>query len=144
MAVKKNDVINMINNDLVDSTTNTITGESLAFVLENMVELIGEGSGNKDPFEYWSLENITGDATEVIIYAVSAKIVDENSVVSIGPGIIGLLGGGTPIAMCISPDVRFIMEGMDMTFGELLEGMGGLESLGAKEITKEAYYSLDI
>ena len=144
MAVKKNDVINMINNDLIDSTTNTITGDSLAFVLENMVELIGEGTSSKDPFEYWSLENASEEASEVVAFSVSAKIVGENGAVSIYPGVFGILGGGTPIAICVSPDVRFIMEGMDMTFGELVELAGGFESLGAKEITKEAYFSLDI
>lgn len=141
----KEDIINKINNELVDETTNKITGESIKNVLLAIVGKMGAGNGQ---MEYWDLTSV--DATsmknlgEFFALMQLTKAVDDSGVISILPGFYAALGSNTILAVGFDRNIRYVNDGEEMQLGPLMDEVGiDLEQLGAISIDEETFYTIN-
>lgn len=150
MAKSKEELIYDIENELVDPTTNKVTGERVKARLLDMVDAMGEGGGGGQ-YKYYALDE-GADATE-FMYVLSAVLKvhsnNDSPVISIAPPVMyGDMSLFTIDAVAVDMSLRIIMQGQDMTVGDYfnmvleMQGLGSLDEIGAHEITKEAFYTI--
>lgn len=142
MAKTKEELVTMIETELVDPTSNKITGESVKAVLTNIVDAIGTGSA----LEYWAVpETGAGDELEYVVMAATYVRGYADGLI-IGGVIAGLVVafGGTLLAFAYDPTLTITMEGTSITTTEYLAEVGvDLTALGYTQITKEEFFSTD-
>ena len=143
MAKSKEELISMIENDLVDPTTNKITGERVKNALTEMVDAMGQGGGASQ-MEYWSVPvELLDDANEVMIYSTSIKGL-ISAATNIIPPLAGLIYGSSfiPTAFAIDWNMRLCLDSTSLqTVGELFEDID-LSALGLVKITEEEFYTI--
>lgn len=137
MAKSKEELIYDIENNLVDPTTNKITGERVKARLLDMVDAMGSGSG---AMEYWK----AGDATISYSVALFCPIVKAITaeVTNIVPG--AMLPGDTDfpiLAIAFDRTYRYVSGGEPMTFDDLLTILGWDDS-NYIQITEEEFYTI--
>jgi hypothetical protein len=137
MAKSKEELISMIENDLVDPSTNKITGERVKNTLLDMVDAMGTGGG---AMEYWK----NGVATISSAFAINCPIVKMNAlgVTQVVPG--GLAYGdsnASMLAVAFDRTYRFFANGEIVTMGDLLSLFDWDDSLFI-QITEEEFYTI--
>ena len=143
MAKSKEELIYDIENNLVDPTTNKITGERVKARLLDMVDAMGQGSGSGQ-MEYWSVPiELMDAASEVMIYSTSIKgLISGNA--NIIPALAMLIYGSSfmPTAFAIDWNMRLCLDSTSLqTVGELFEDID-LSALGLVKITEEEFYTI--
>ena len=142
MAKSKEELISMIENDLVDPSTNKITGERVKNALTEMVDAMGTGGGN---MEYWAVpEDMIGSdiAQEYLNYCYLAKgDLMGKKVVLPAAMFFSLALDATAFALDLSTE---IMEGGNVdTIGEGFEfDAASFQEAGFIKITKEEFYGI--
>lgn len=146
MAKSKDELIYDIENELVDPTTNKITGERVKARLLDMVNAMGEGGGGA-AMEYWACPTAgVGNEIDALAYiaAYTKTSVPAGTFIIGGFGISLVDQGASFIALAFSPNATIAMGDIVATTAELLASEGiDLENLGYTRITKEEFYSLE-
>lgn len=142
MAKSKEELIYDIENELVDPTTNKITGERVKARLLDMVDAMGTGSGN---MEYWSVPEEA--STEVAILAMLTPWVKcqmGDSIYIAGGAVASMSSSMTLVAFAVDPAANLVLGEMSGTFYEFLPQMGisSLADIGCVQITKEEFYTI--
>lgn len=137
MAKSKEELISMIENDLVDPSTNKITGERVKNALTEMVDAMGTGGG---AMEYWK----NGVATIPSALAINCPIIKMNTLgaTQVCPG--GLVYGASNVSMlavAFDRTYRFFADGEIMTMGDVLSLYDWDDSLFI-QITEEEFYTI--
>ena len=146
MAKTKGELISMIENDLVDSTSQKITGASVKNVMLEMVETMAESAGSGGAMEYWSVPSydvITGlgENGEVIIFATLGKIILDGTTMAVPMSVA--LEMGDILAFAWDNNLRAILNNNIMTLGKLLTAYGvNFEDAGFVKITEEEFYTI--
>lgn len=137
MAKSKEELISMIENDLVDPSTNKITGERVKNALTEMVDAMGTGGGNMVYYE------IVGTLSESLInIAMLASL--GRSQETIAPMIILDLMDQTANACAFDLSLKIILNGQILTVEEaLLMNSPDLPQIpGMKQISEQEFYTL--
>lgn len=147
MAKSKEELISMIENDLVDPSTNKITGERVKNALTEMVDAMGTGGGGN--MEYWSVpaESVEG-ALELVMFSTWGKLTYSGAtvIVSAGatPSFIG--SGAVLLAIAIDWSAKVAFPGVDgiKTVREVFDLMEvpPLADIGLIQITEEEFYTI--
>lgn len=143
MAKSKEELIYDIENELVDPTTNKITGERIKARLLDMVNAMGTGSG---AMEYWSVPSqdvITGlgGNADVIMFAPLGKTILQGTTMAVPMDMA--LEMGDILAFAWDNNLRAILNNNIMTLGELLTAYGvNFEDAGFVKITEEEFYTI--
>lgn len=140
MAKTKEELVSMIENDLVDPSTNKITGERVKNALTEMVDAMGTGGGGN--LEYWSV--LTSDqeiASTMAAYCPVSKWTTGSSKIIAPAALATLSQASVVLAIGFDRSARFYMTGQWFTFTELLEVMS-MEDIGATQITEEEFYTI--
>lgn len=150
MAKTTEELISMIENELVDSTSQKITGASVKNVMLEMVETIAESAGSGGgQYKYYSIDE-ESDATE-FAYALGSVVKfypsEEQSQIVITSPVVA----GTDIkimAAAIDMSLRIVLDGTILTNEQYIEvvlawrGAESLDEIGAHEITEEEFYTI--
>lgn len=141
----KEDIINKINNELVDETTNKITGESIKNVLLAIVDGMGAGSGQ---MEYWDVTAIDatamGELVEVFALMQLAKATIADGEIGILPASIAAIADYPVLAVGFDRNIRYVQNGEERQLGQLMEDSGILlEDFGAIPIDEETFYKIN-
>jgi hypothetical protein len=124
MGKSKEELISMIENDLVDPSTNKITGERVKAALTDIVKAMGEGGGGTGgggAMEYWRLpEGLSSTSEEYYIMAMFAMLVradlTTSGEVQIAAGMFAILGISDYItAFAFNPATRITIQGALMS-----------------------------
>lgn len=141
----KEDIINKINNELVDETTNKITGESIKNVLLAIVDGMGAGSGQ---MEYWDLTPVDSTTMEELVeffalmQLVKATITDGE--IGILPAAISAIANYPVLAVGFDRNIRYVTGGEEFQLGQFMEENGILlEDFGAIPIDEETFYKIN-
>lgn len=162
MAKTKEELVSMIENELVDPTSNKITGDRVKNALKDIVEAIGEGSGSGSgggAMEYWRVPEggLTSNSEEFYIVAMFGMLLQMNLA-----GTVYVLGGlgvflnasifGLELAtmaefitaLAFDPTVR-VSYGEDVaSIQDILAELGGsLADIGFTQITEEEFYAIN-
>lgn len=142
MAKSKEELIYDIENELVDPTTNKITGERVKAVLTDIVDAMGTGSGGT--MEYWtSPETHNISLTTALSCPLIKGIVDGTMM--IGPSTM-IMTASNPSdtevkAIAFDRSTMFFMEGEYATLGDFLSILGWDDS-NFIQITEEEFYTI--
>lgn len=145
MAKSKEELISMIENDLVDPSTNKITGERVKNALKDIVDAMGTGGGN---MEYWRLPE--GFATQgavssyVIMLSALARVEDPDVGLQVMPPVLAAGDIDLVSAVAIDRTTKILREGQIVTLGEMLVtmGAGDFDAIGLTQMTEEEFYSV--
>lgn len=140
MAKSKEELIYDIENELVDPTTNKITGERVKARLLDMVDAMGSG-GN---MEYWSVPEEASTEVAILTMLTSwVKIQMGDSIYIGGSALVSLSSSVTLVAFAVDPAANLVLAEMSGTFYEFLPQMGisSLADAGCVQITKEEFYA---
>lgn len=148
MAKSKADLIYGIDNELVDPTTNKITGERIKARLLDMVETMAESAGKGGNMEYWRITdkeafNEAGEILLAIVLLIRAEL-NENVAVYSSSMVGSFFDHLTAIAFDRS--VKLLAEGTVLTAEEfiaMMESQGGvtLRSLSLEPMTEKEFYT---
>ena len=148
MAKSKEELISMIENDLVDPSTNKITGERVKNALTEMVDAMGTGGGSgASQLEYWSFPNgLTDDTSAVLMFSSLVKV-SQNGAVVVWPTVLANAMGLDPsncIGLVIDRNLSlFTPEAGKATIGEILDLDGiTLADAGGVQVTEEEFYTI--
>lgn len=146
MAKSKEELISMIENDLVDPSTNKITGERVKNALTEMVDAMGTGGGGGQ-LEYWGVpEEVAGEAETLAIYSPWAKFIFSDMTLIVSGGTISGFTGATLLAIAIdwSAKVASPVVGGIITVREMFDLMEfpSLADMGLIQITEEEFYTI--
>ena len=141
MAKSKEELISMIENDLVDPSTNKITGERVKNALTEMVDAMGTGSGN---MEYWA----SGSEEISMLHAMVSSYVKytqpdypENGV-KIYPAVFASYEDNVKYhAIAFDPNAILVEGDETMTLRELL-ALYDFDESRYTRITKEEFYTI--
>lgn len=148
MAKSKEELIYDIENELVDPTTNKITGERVKARLLDMVETMSESSGGR--YKYYSIDEGSG-ATEFACELGSVMKfhpIDEPSKIFILSPVQLPANNVKIIAAAIDMSLRIMLEGTMATYEQYIEealavmGVESLDELGAHEINEDQFYAI--
>lgn len=140
MAKSKEELISMIENDLVDPSTNKITGERVKNALTEMVDAMGTGGGG-GAMEYWNIEGsaISGEVMLFIPLLVKGNMGEEVAILP--ASAFQYLTNITAIA--VDQTAELYVEGTRSTIKDLLENWGtSMEAMGATKIDKDSFYTI--
>ena len=147
MAKSKEEIISMIENDLVDPSTNKITGERVKARLLDMVDAMGQGGGGQ--MEYWSFPNGLPDDYNTEMVAALATLAKYTAYgqTSITPPSLALMMNVKYTSferMAFNKDLKIVCYGDDVvTVGFLLTEVGiDLVAMGGVQITEEEFYTI--
>lgn len=145
MAKSKEELIYDIENELVDPTTNKITGERVKARLLDMVDAMGEGGGSSQ-LEYWktpSDEAVSAELSEIgLMISVSTKV-STGSDVGILPGsYYWSVHASTIVAFAVdlASKIKYPGEPEVYLVADLLAEIP-LADMGCEKITEEEYYT---
>ena len=148
MAKSKEELIYDIENELVDPTTNKITGERVKARLLDMVDAMGTGGGGgASQIEYWSFPNgMTEESQELGMSSSLFKaVVDGNT--AIYPSVLLTTIVPDP-AMCVGfvfdRNLKISIPSVGtVTIGEYMDSMGiDIASFGGVLVTEEEFYTI--
>lgn len=148
MAKTKEELVTMIETELVDPTSNKITGERVKDVLTDIVDAMGTSGGGT--MEYWSVP-APGDLTaalmhELIVLFYLCKIQSGGKVTIFGASYQLMVWDSGTIATAIAwdPNAKMSMNGEFKTTSAVLEifGATSLADLGFTQITEEEFYTV--
>lgn len=151
MAKTKEELISMIENDLVDSTSQKITGASVKNIMlemvETMAESAGSGGGGSSTMEYWGVPaGYELDALgELCGLCVLGKFSLDGQTLIVSAGFAGVLPADTAVAFAFDPNIKMAYPGMGLaTAKEILAQMGvnDLSAAGLTPITEEEFYAM--
>lgn len=146
MAKSKEELISMIENDLVDPSTNKITGERVKNALTEMVDAMGTGSGASQ-MEYWSFPiGMTGESQEVAMFSSLFKAVNDGNT-GIWPATLLTILAPDPelcVGLAFDRNLKVSIPGEGTTtIGEYMDGMGiDVASFGGVLVTEEEFYTI--
>ena len=137
MAKSKEELISMIENDLVDPSTNKITGERVKNALTEMVDAMGTGGGN---MVYYEIVDTSSES--IILFALLASL--GRSQGAIAPTALLEFVGGTANAYAVDLSLKIIGNGLIGTAEEiLLTSFPDLSQIpGMKQISEQEFYTL--
>ena len=138
MAKSKEEIIYDIENNLVDPTTNKITGERVKSALTEMVDAMGQGGGGQ--MKYWKSANPAVSLKVLAAYMSLAKGVAYGEVVIAPGGLIADFAENVS-AVAFDGNARMYAEGEFLILGEFLASMGFDES-SLIQITEEEFYTI--
>lgn len=142
MAKSKEELISMIENDLVDPSTNKITGERVKNALTEMVDAMGTGGGGNMEYLAVPEDKIgSGLVDSVLQYAYLAKGSMKGDTFVLPAAMFGVLSADvTAFALDLSTELS--ISGEAVTLGEFLEiDSSSLQEEGLIQITKEEFYT---
>lgn len=152
MAKSKDDLIYDIQNELVDPTTNKITGDRVKARLLDMVETMAESAGSGGLYKYYSIDEGAAASEFILTMSSLVKVAskeDTSAIDIITPVvIIGASDKVTIMAVVVDMSLRLIFDGLDVTIREYIdmmlemEGIGSLDEIGVHEIAKEQFYDI--
>lgn len=137
MAKSKEELISMIENDLVDPSTNKITGERVKNALTEMVDAMGTGGG---AMEYWKNGDLTISSI-LAMYCPIVKMIQDGETIAMPGGIAASLPSATILAVAFDRTYKFQINEEICTMDGLLEMMGWDDSLFT-QITEEEFYTI--
>lgn len=145
MAKSKEELIYDIENELVDPTTNKITGERVKARLLDMVDAMGTGGGGN--MEYWSVPTeLAEDAIELVLYSPWVKFTYSGATIIVSGGTILGFTDAVLLAIAIDWSAKVAIPGVDgiKTVRELFDLMETppLADMGFIQITKEEFYTI--
>lgn len=154
MAKSKDDLIYDIKNELVDPTTNKITGERVKARLLDMVETMAESAGSgggSGAMEYWRIpEGLSSTSEEYYIMAMLAMLVRADLTtlgeVQIGSGMSLSLSNVSDYitAFAFDPTARISFGEEFAPIQDLLAELGGnLSEIGFTKITEDEFYAIN-
>lgn len=138
----------MIENDLVDPSTNKITGERVKNALTEMVDAMGTGGGSASQIEYWSFPNgLTEELQELALLSSLFKAVGNGNTAIQPSALFSIVVSSNPsmcVGLVIVRNLRFSIPDMgDTTIGEYLDGMGiDITLFGGVLVTEEEFYTI--
>lgn len=145
MAKSKEELVYDIENNLVDSNTGKITGETVKARLLDMVDAMGTGGGGASQMEYWSvpMELLDDTASNIMIYSTSLKGLISGATNIIPTSVLTIYGGAfIPTAFAIDLNMRLCLDSTSLqTLGELFEDTD-FSALGFAKITEEEFYTI--
>lgn len=124
MAKSKDELIYDIENELVDPTTNKITGERVKNAMKDIVDAMGTGGA---ALEYYAIpEGVTEGVYNVAQMSSSMKCVLPNGMIYIMPtaSMIINFDSITILAVGLDANMKLYSDGNEMSMGDLLETMG--------------------
>lgn len=140
MAKSKEELISMIENDLVDPSTNKITGERVKNALTEMVDAMGTGGG---AMEYWAFSEAALLETQSPVFSSLIKFSMGGNVVIL-PSFVAcqILSGYSDImAIAIDRSLVFYSEGVELTIGDALSSVD-FAAAGGVQLTREEFYAV--
>ena len=149
MAKSKEELIYDIENELVDPTTNKITGERVKARLLDMVETMAESAGSgggSSTMEYWSIPaGYESDALEELCgLCVLGKFVLDGATLIVSAGMIATLTEFA-VAVAFDPNIKMQYPGMGIaTAKEILARLGvtDLSAVGLTSINEDEFYTI--
>lgn len=151
MAKSKDELIYDIENELVDPTTNKVTGERVKARLLDMVETMAESAGSGGgQLEYWKVPDgtTTNDDTLGMLLMCSrvAKIIMTSgtySVVNIASPAMAASMPKVPTAIGLDRNMQLVINSEEATVEEFFTMLGiDIISAGYTQITEEDFYSI--
>ena len=144
MAKSKEELISMIENDLVDPSTNKITGERVKNALTEMVDAMGTGGGQ---MEYWAIPpDAPEEAAEMMLFAFIIKGSYANGTVILPACYASIMGSAlVPSGLAIDRKAGLLLPGDPgiRTLDELLDEFGvNFDDMGLVPIDKETFYTI--
>lgn len=149
MAKTKGELIYDIENELVDPTTNKVTGERvkarLLDMVETMAESAGSGGGGGAAMEYWGVPAgfEADEMGELCGFCVLGKFIN-NGVNIIASAGLGSVMPDYMIAVAFDPNIKLVHPGVgSATAKEILTLMGvaDLSAVGLVPMTEEEFYT---
>lgn len=155
MAKSKEELISMIENDLVDPSTNKITGERVKNALTEMVDAMGTGSGGST-MEYWTTGQLDMDTfTSLVMFLPWAKFGFMGSTYIVSAATIAAMAGDdassvTLMAFAIDMNAKvcvpYLTSGQVVSTREALSMIGvpegGFTEMGCTPLTEEEFYTI--
>ena len=145
MAKSKEELISMIENDLVDPSTNKITGERVKNALTEIVDAMGTGSG---AMEYWRLpEGFVNQgfvSSYVIMLSALARVEDPDEGIQVMPPMLAAGDIDLVSAVAIDRTTKLLGGGQIITIRDLLVDLGveDFDAIGLTPMTEEEFYSV--
>lgn len=138
----------MIENDLVDPSTNKITGERVKNALTEMVDAMGTGGGGGQ-MEYWAFPNgLTESAyeSELPMFCSAFKAVGDGNTV-IWPAALLTTFISDPkmcVGLAFDRNLKITIPGVGMgTIGEYMDAAGfDVASFGGVLVTEEEFHTI--
>lgn len=143
MTKSKEELISMIENDLVDPSTNKITGERVKNALTEMVDAMGEGGGGA-AMEYWKVPELYKEHLDLApLFFVLAKCFVFDSI-NIVPGGFAYQNGAAVDAFAYIPTLKTHIMGVESTAAEVLanEFLIDLVTMGFTPMTEDEFYAI--
>lgn len=141
MAKSKEELIYDIENELVDPTTNKITGERVKARLLDMVDAMGTGGGGA--MEYWSVPEGVSEYMEIVATLVPWVKVKVSDYTFIASSLAA--SSNETLAFAVDPAANLVVgPELSGTFYEILPqiGLSNPADVGCVQITKEEFYSV--
>lgn len=145
MAKTKGELISMIENELVDPTSNKITGERVKNAMKDIVDAMGEGGG----MEYWSLEGVSGEDLgvmgEFLYLAPVVKAVSSTAGITMiaAPYFAFSDNSYSPTAFAWNGNLKTNLSGSLISLSEMLTMSSiAFADFGAVKITEEEFYTI--
>lgn len=137
----KEDLINKIETELVDSTTNKITGESVKNVLLAMVDEMGQGGGGggSSQMEYWALPSGMTELGEMGLLCPIAKFAGSEGVIIATPTYM-FVAEVEALAFGLDPSIKYVIDGQVLTAYEIFSEED-LLGWGYVKIEESDFYS---
>lgn len=148
MAKSKEELIYDIENELVDPTTNKITGERVKTRLLDMVETMAESAGSGGgQLEYWAIPpDALEAANEIVMFAPIIKGTYINGTVIFPAYYASVVGSDfVPSALAIDFNARILLPGATniVTIGEAFDAYSlDLADIGLVQINEETFYTI--
>ena len=149
MAKSKDELIYDIENELVDPTTNKITGERVKERLLDMVETMTESAGKGGNMEYWRISDKEAflEVADVIAMITMLIRAENNGTITVYPTFVIIDFIDLLTAIAFDRSVKLILDGTVVTIEEVIarltEQQGvTLESAGLVPMTEEEFYAM--
>lgn len=143
MAKSKDELIYDIENELVDPTTNKITGERVKARLLDMVDAMGEGGGGA-AMEYWKVPELYKEHLDLApLFFVLAKCFVFGSI-NIVPGGLAYQNGAAVDAFAYIPTLKVRLDGVENTAAEILANEFSIDlvTMGFTPMTEDEFYAI--
>ena len=146
MAKTKEELIYDIENELVDPTTNKITGERVKARLLDMVDAMSESTGSGGQLSYWNISDGVAAAEFAMVCALCKVVTTDSGTLVLPLGMaemyISYMGATLQaLAFDFSQRLTNPETGELVTIGEILTSET-LMSAGLTEITEEEFYTI--
>ena len=147
MAKTKEELVSMIETELVDPTTNKITGERVKNALTEMVDAMGTGGGG-GAMEYWRLPegfvNQSSVSAYVILLSALARLEDPDEGIQVMPPALAASNTDLVSAVAIDRTTKVLGGGQIVTLRDLFVDLGveDFDAIGLTPMTEEEFYSV--